>query len=63
MADADHGKTQAIRLVDVFALGPFMVWFGMEAKDVPDAARLVMIASGVATIVYNGSNYLRLREK
>jgi hypothetical protein len=61
MTDPDHGKTQSIRLVDVFALGPFMVWFGMEAEDVPDAARLIMIASGLATIAYNGANYLRLR--
>lgn len=61
LADADHGKTQAIRLVDVFALGPFMVWFGMEAEDVSEAARFVMIASGIATIAYNGANYLRIR--
>ena len=56
-----EGKSQAVRLMDVFALGPFMVWFGMEAKDVPDAARFVMIAAGLGTIALNGANYLRIR--
>ena len=62
MADIDHGKSQAIRLMDVYALGPFMVWFGVKAKDVPEAARLVMIVAGLGTIALNGVNYLRLRE-
>ena len=60
---ADEGKSQGVRLFDVFALGPFMVWFGAEAKDVPEAARFVMIVSGLATIVYNGANYWRLRKQ
>ena len=62
MADSNHGKSQAIRLVDVFALGPFMVWFGMEAKDVSEPARLAMIMAGMTTIALNGANYLRFRK-
>jgi hypothetical protein len=54
-------KSQNIRLVDVLLLGPFMVWFGLAAKDVHGVARGVMIASGAGTILYNGANYLRLR--
>lgn len=54
-------KGQGVRLVDVFLLGPFMVWFGLAAKDVHPAARVTMVASGVGTIIFNGVNYLRRR--
>jgi len=57
----DHGKTQAVRLVDVFLLGPFMVWAGTRRSALPDWARAALVISGVATVVYNGRNYLRLR--
>ncbi len=51
-------KSQLIRLVDVFLLGPFMVWFGVKAVGVPEWAGILMIVFGVLTIVYNGRNYL-----
>lgn len=50
-------KSQTVRLIDVFALGPFMIWFGLKS-DAPDWARYIMIGSGVATIIYNGNNYI-----
>lgn len=50
-------KTNDVRWIDVFVLGPFMVWFAAKAKGVPDWARTAMLASGVLTIVYNGANY------
>lgn len=54
-------KTQTIRLVDVFLLGPFMIWFGAKA-DMPEWARWTMIAAGAGTILYNGTNYIRASE-
>ena len=51
-------KSQKIRLVDVFLLGPFMVWFGVKAQGISDLAKIIMVFSGIATIVYNGRNYL-----
>lgn len=51
-------KTQKIRLVDVFLLGPFMIWFGTVAGAMPTWARVVMVLFGIATIYYNGKNYL-----
>lgn len=54
-------KSQDIRLIDVFVLGPFMVWFALKARGVPEWARYVMLASGVLTSVYNGVNYLAER--
>lgn len=53
-------KSQAVRLVDVWALGPFMVWYGLRPSNVPELARGLMIVAGVATIVYNARNYLEL---
>jgi hypothetical protein len=51
-------KGQFVRLVDVFILGPFMIWFGIQAKNVPELAKNFMVASGVGTILLNGRNYL-----
>lgn len=49
-------KTQDVRIVDVVALGPFMIWFGATAKGMPEWAKLAMIVSGIATITYNAAN-------
>ena len=51
-------KSQNVRLIDVFLLGPFMVWFGINATGVPEWAGTLMIISGIGTIIYNGRNYL-----
>ena len=56
-----RGKSQMVRLVDVFALGPFMVWYAMQSKKEPNWARAVLAFSGVLTSVYNGTNYIRIR--
>jgi hypothetical protein len=52
---------QWIRLLDVFILGPFMIWYALtsmhcEAMSAP--AALALLISGVLTIVYNGVNWL-----
>lgn len=47
-----HTCLRTVRLIDVFALGPFMIWFGLTASA-PPWAKLVMIGSGIATIVFN----------
>ena len=54
-------KAQTIRLIDVFAIGPAMVYVGAKAKNVHPVIRGFVAFSGVATIVYNGQNYLRER--
>jgi hypothetical protein len=52
-------KTQTIRLLDVFVLGPFMVWYAMQSRDMPNAARWALGIAGVLTITYNANNYRR----
>ena len=54
-------KTQNVRLIDVFLLGPFMIWAGMELKN--DFAKIAMIGSGIATMYYNGQNFLEIRNE
>lgn len=49
-------KTQTVRLLDVFFIGPYMIWSSGKLKG---PHRELMRALGVATIVYNGVNWLR----
>ena len=56
-------KGQTVRLLDVYAIGPLMMYSGARARMHP-ALKASMIAFGAATIVYNGLNYLAVeREK
>lgn len=50
-------KTQTVRLLDVFLIGPVMIWAAV-APVVPRSVKLALLIFGVATIVYNGRNYL-----
>lgn len=54
-------KTQTIRLIDVFLLGPAMVVAGMRLASSSPILGPFIVVSGVLTIGYNGRNYL-LRE-
>jgi len=50
-------KTQPIRLLDVFFLGPVMLWAGLQKTSLPQFARSTLMIGGIATIVYNWRNY------
>ena len=54
-----EGKADAVRLGDVFLLGPLMIYVAASA-DAEPAARAVLAAAGAATITYNGRNLGRL---
>lgn len=52
-------KSQDLRVLDVFVLGPFMLW---SARFLPAGVpRAAMIASGALTIWLNGRNFLAKR--
>jgi len=55
------GKSQSMRLFDIFFLGPFMLWYATQSRSMPDWARLILGVSGVTTTLYNGRNYLLQR--
>ena len=53
-------KTQDVRILDVVALGPFMVYMSTKV-EAPPGARWILAFAGAATITYNGRNFLELR--
>jgi hypothetical protein len=57
-------KSQTVRLLDVFAIGPLMAYGGWKLKDLPKhkIPGLILAFLGVSTIIYNGVNYLRYQE-
>ena len=57
-------KTQGVRLVDVFVLGPAMIWAGRElARCKREGLGGFIGVAGVATILYNWRNYERQKER
>ena len=53
-------KSQAVRLLDVFAVGPLMIW---SAQYAPKELREIMTILGAATIIYNGANWIANRSQ
>ena len=51
-------KSQNIRLLDVFFIGPYMIYISKKAKGLSNLESFTLLALGVATIFYNGKNYL-----
>ena len=49
-------KTQLIRLADVAYIGPFMLYAATKLKG---QDRQIMAALGLATIIYNGINFIK----
>jgi hypothetical protein len=56
-------KTQNVRLIDVFLLGPTMIWAGYKTEKDNKTLAFFLAVSGLLTIVYNGDNYLRNQRK
>lgn len=55
-------KSQEVRLVDVFVLGPFMIGMALMSRPSP-LLRVILGAAGVGTILYNLRNYQLNREQ
>jgi len=55
--DTEKEKSQFVRLVDVFVLGPFMMWVSQQNRMSADNRRVLWLI-GLATIIYNGKNFL-----
>lgn len=53
-------KAQGVRLIDVFLLGPAMIYAGARLKNRNMA--LLLAVSGVGTILFNGANYVRIEQ-
>jgi hypothetical protein len=51
-------NVQDIRLIDVFIIGPLLIYVGMK-KELSLPVRVALLGFGAATIIYNGNNYLK----
>lgn len=59
----DEDLAQTIRLLDIFGVGPLMIYAGTKAEDLPGWARAALVLFGGTTIVYNGANYLSASDR
>lgn len=51
-------KAQAVRVLDIFVIGPLMFWGGLKAMEEDRFWGNALIAFGVSTSIYNARNYL-----
>ena len=49
---------QLVRVADVLAVGPLLIFAGTLTKD--PVLRAAFVATGVATILFNGLNYMAI---
>jgi len=54
-------KTQGVRLLDVFFLGPLMIYSASQLPQRNKAARAALLFFGVTTVLYNLHNFARVR--
>jgi hypothetical protein len=54
-------KTQMTRLMDVFLLGPFMVYAATKIPPKHQAIKCLLVFAGWGTIAYNAHNFALIR--
>lgn len=60
----EMGKGQHTRLFDMFALGPFMMWYAMKSggkRGMGKWPRRALFVSGAMTVLYNWNNYRNIK--
>jgi len=56
---SEYQKTQTIRLIDVFFIGPFLIYIAHITPNIKKMDKLLLFVIGLLTILYNGDNYLK----
>jgi len=51
-------KSQFVRLIDVFVIAPYLIHLSQN-KKLDKTNKNILIGLGLATLVYNGANYLK----
>lgn len=51
-------KSQFVRLIDVFVIAPYLIHLSKN-KNLDKTNKNILIGLGLATLVYNGANYLK----
>ena len=54
-------KSKSVRLIDVFFIAPFLIYIATKANGISDFERTILYIIGIATLVYNGRNYIENR--
>lgn len=49
---------QTIRLIDVFLIGPAMMYVAVTAQGIPGTLRWFLAFTGLMTVIYNGHKYM-----
>jgi len=52
---------QTIRLIDVFVIAPILIYASTQER-ISKPTRYTLLAIGIATFVYNGHNYLKVKK-
>ena len=55
-------KTQFIRLLYVFVVGPMMIYSATEKEKSP-AMKVGLVIVGLLTIIYNAKNFIESRKR
>ena len=55
--DTNNGKTGFVRLIDIFFIAPYLI--SLSNKQKTTTAKNLLLIIGVATLIYNGANYLK----
>lgn len=63
MAWQHEVKAQPVRVLDVLIVGPLMLYAGRKLAPTDVLLGNAMAALGLLTIVYNGNNWLRIRDE
>ena len=59
----EYQKSQQVRLYDVFLVAPFLFYVGNKATGLARWERYGIYLIAAGTLIYNGSNYLRNRNR
>lgn len=52
---------QWVRIIDIFILGPFMIYYALVSKKIMEPMYVYILAfSGLATIVFNAYFYIKI---
>lgn len=56
-------KSQKIRVLDVFVIGPLMTWGGLKLREKHPKLGGLLAVFGVTTALYNANNYFRIERR
>ena len=55
-------KSQAVRLLDVFFIAPFLAYVGFKANVLSQTEKVILFSIAGATLFYNGRNFLETKK-